>query len=334
MSVSLADIAKKAKVSTAAVSKALRDMNDIAPATRKRIKKIAREMGYTVNIAARMLATRKTMTIGVVVPYPHIPTVIERLRGIQAVATEFEYATSIAFHDGDLAGEIRQLNILRGRVDGIVIVPSCASPELREAIRSLGIPFVCMSEMIPDMPADFAGIDDAEGGRLAARHLIDAGHERIAYLGNSPHTPSDQAILRGLNDVLGSASLVLDKSLTLWGNTEMAQTVANTDNLLAMKERPTALFASNDMAALWALKRLRQQGVAVPGNMALIGFDDIEFARLAEVPLTSVAQPNFDIGYQTATLLLDRLKPGKKNAPLRRVILPPRLVVRESSGRN
>ena len=173
MAVSLADIARHAGLSVAAVSKALRDKPDIALTTRKRIKELAGELNYSPNVAARMLATRKTMSIGLLVPYPQIPSVVDRIRGAEAAATKQGYTLSITFHDGSAEDELRHLETLQGRVDGLVITPSTPAPALRTRLRNLSVPYVCMSEPFPGLKHDFAGVDDAQGGRLAAEHLLD-----------------------------------------------------------------------------------------------------------------------------------------------------------------
>ncbi|MDD2706573.1 MAG: LacI family DNA-binding transcriptional regulator [Verrucomicrobiae bacterium] len=334
MSITLADIAEKAGVSVAAVSKALSDQSDIAPATRRRIKQLAGEMGYVMNVAARTLTMKKTMAIGVVLPLAHIPAVTDRLRGIQAEAMERRYLTSVAFHNGGIDEERKQIEMLYGRVDGFVITPANQSLELAKLLKRLDLPVVCMSEPLVKMETDFSGDDDEEGGRLAAAHLLERGRERIAYLGYAEGTPSDQAILKGMREVFAGKGLSLDKSWIRWGNASQAETRANMDALLAMTPRPDAIMAFSDVTALWVLEHLERRKVAVPGEVAVAGYDDTIFAELGRMPLTSVAQPNFEIGRQAARLLLERLEDesGAAAAPCRRVVFKPRLAVRMSSG--
>jgi len=333
MGVTLADIAKAARVSVAAVSKALNNRPDISAATRKRIKRIAAELGYVTNLAARTLSINKTQTIGVVMPFPHIPTVTDRLRGIQAAALDHTYLTSVAFHDGGPEAETKQIRMLLGRVDGLVITPVNQSDEIEHYLKKAGIPLVSMSEPFRHLETDFVGDDDREGGRLAARHLLEENRFPIAYLGETPDTPSDLAILEGIEDVLSESGERMDERMIRWGNLDMHGTRKNVDALLALPRRPQALFAFSDLTAMWALERLEAKGLRVPEDVALMGYDNILFAALARVPLTSIEQPNFDIGYQAASILLERLTEEKGNGPCKKVIFKPKLVVRSSTRR-
>ena len=331
--VSQRDLAARANLSVAAVSKALRDMPDISEDTRKRVKKLAGEMGYSPNVAARMLATRRSMAIGLLLPLPQIPTTLERIRGAETAAGSRGYATSIVFHDGTLEDEIDKLDLLEGRVDGIVFTPSHPSSKLRTRLRRLTVPFVCMSEPLTGTTCDFVGIDDSEGGRIAAELLVKTGHSRICYFGNAEQTPSDKAVLAGLTAVLSRAGMELRPDDIYWGNTQRDITAANVGKLLREEQRPTALLAISDMAAIWAVRRLRECAVAVPREMSVVGFDDIEFADLAEVPLTSISQPNDEIGRTAAGFLLERIaaRAGRRRVPARKKLFPVQLVIREST---
>ena len=334
MQITLKDIAKKAGFSKAAVSKALNDKSDIPLETRNRIKKIAREMGYSFNFAAKTLATRKTMTVGVVVAFPQIPTVLERIRGIQAAALDNGYATSIAFHDGASEHELKQITILAGRVDGLIITPTHSSQELVNCLEKINVPTVLMSEPLPGLEVDFVGDDDREGGRIAARHLLETGHRLIAYLGDSPDIPSDRLILTGMREVFAEKNMAFDERLVAWDNVTEQSTSKNVDGLLASGTLPSAFFCFSDMTALWALNRLCERGVGVPGEIALVGYDNIEFSRFARVPLTSIAQPNHEIGFQAMTIMLQRLRSSEFAGSAKKVIFPPKLIIRASSREN
>ena len=331
MRVTLADIAKKARVSAAAVSKALNNRSDISAATRKRIKRIAAQMGYVTNVAARTLSMNRTQTLGVVMPFPHIPTVTDRLRGIQAAALEHTYLTSVALHDGRAEDEMKQIQMLLGRVDGLIITPANQTEEIAHYLKAAHVPAVALSEPLIKLQTDFIGDDDREGGTLAARHLLKANRFPFAYLGEAPGTPSDMAILQGVEDVLSENGKHLAERMIRWGNVEKQGTWENIDALLALPQRPQAVFAFSDLTAMWALQRLEAKGLHVPNDVGLIGYDNTLFAELARVPLTSIAQPNFDIGHQAAITLLERLKQNKRDGPFKRIIFKPKLIVRSSS---
>ncbi|MDD5704462.1 MAG: LacI family DNA-binding transcriptional regulator [Kiritimatiellae bacterium] len=331
-SVTLRHIAKRTGLSVAAVSKSLRGHADIAPATRERVRQIAQELGYVMHTAARSLIMQRAMAVGVVLPFAHIPTVTERLRGIQAAALERQYLTMVAFHTGDAEEERRQIEMLYGRVDGLILTPANQKRELGDLLRRMRLPVVCMSEPLTGMETDFVGDDDCEGGRLAAAHLLQNGCCRLAYLGNDPSIPSDAAMLEGLGNALRRRHLrPLDPASVRWGNQNAGDTRRNVDALLDASSPPDGMLVFSDMAAMWALQRLEARGVKVPSEMSLVAYDNSAFAELARVPLTSVAQPNFEIGQHAMHLLLDRLASDTASTPCRRIAYRPTLVVRKSS---
>jgi LacI family transcriptional regulator len=330
--VTLAQIARRCRLSVAAVSKALSEQPDISPRTRERVKRVASRMGYVPNLAARTLATRRTMAIGVLTAFPQIPTVIERIRGIQDAANAAGYATAVAFHDGRADQAQAQLRLFAGRVDGLVLTLPRPSPALLDSLRRLDLPVVLLSEPWPRPHADYVGGDDRDGGRMAVRHLLERGHRRFAYLGQAADTPSDRALLAGMRAALRAARVQPGALRTLWNNLEQATTEANVDRLLATADRPTAIVACSDMAAIWTMHRLRTRGVVVPKDIAVIGFDNTELAAITAVPLTSVGQPSIEIGRQAGALLIERLRPAAAPTARRRIVFPSQLVVRESSG--
>jgi LacI family transcriptional regulator len=325
--VTISEIAKKTGLSRAAVSKALNDKEDISLKTRKMVKKVAKEMGYSVNIAAKMLSMQKTKTIGVVVPFPQNPSVTERIKGIQDEALEASYLTSMAFHDGDPENEIKQIRLLHGRVDGIIITPVCQSADLRSSLKSCKLPLVLMSEHLSEIEADYVSVDDEEAGRIAAEHLTQKNHANIAYLGSSPGAYSDQKLLEGFKRFCNSAKKQC-KIFPYWGCIDKNSTFKNMEAVLS-SSNITAIFAFSDHAALWAMDFLSRN----PGkSIAIIGCDDIELASMEKISLTSISQPNLEIGRQAAKMLLERLTsdPAITFSP-RRIIFPPTLKARKST---
>ncbi|MDD5598598.1 MAG: LacI family DNA-binding transcriptional regulator [Victivallaceae bacterium] len=332
MAVTVTDIARRAGVSKGAVSKALNDKHDISQAMKKKIRKLADEMGYSVNIAAKALSTQKTGTIGIVVAFPQIPTVAERIIGIQELASEYGYLPMVTFHNGTLTDEITHLQKLRNRIDGLIITPINQGGQLVEAINSLKMPVVFMNEMISASNTDFVGDDDEMGGRLAAAHLLETAGHNIAYLGNNLNYYSDSAILRGIRMAFEEKNMDYNCVSVYWGNYSQANTRKNIAALLAAKPDIKGIFTFSDMIALWALDILNEWKISVPGDIKLVGYDDIEFAKMARIPLTSISQPNREIGHTAASLLIERLqkKPAGKFIP-KKIVFPPTLEIRESS---
>lgn len=331
--ITLTDIAREAGVSAAAVSKALSDQSDIAPKTRARIKKIAQQMGYSVNVAARTLATKRTMTLGVIVPFPRNPTVVDRLRGIQASALEAGYLTSMSFHDGVPEDERKQIRLMANRVDGLIITPISQTKDLADVLTMCKVPVVCMSEPLECLETDYVGDDDRLGGRFLGEHLLQTGRSRFAYFGETTLTPSDKGLLEGIREALSGSSqkLAFLREHTTWDNFTREQTFRNLQGILAGETRPDAILSFCDQTSLWIFQELVQRGMRVPEDVAICGYDNNEHLEYISVPLTSVAQPNYEIGSQAVCLLLDRLRDKDTDYPFRKVIYSPQLIVRQST---
>ena len=334
MAATIHDIAEKTGLSLAAVSKALNDKKDISVQTKEYVKQIARELGYTVNIAARTLATKKTMCIGIVVTFPQIPTVLERIRGIQSVLEENNYLGVTAFHDGSSKSEIQNFEMLCGRTDGIILTPTRTSQKFLADLKSCRIPLVLMSEDIPSLTMDYISSDYFEGGMLTARHLVDSGRTHIAFLGSHPSTYSDCQTISGLKKVFKDSNLSFRKNVHIyWHNSTREATGENISLLMREHPETEAVFAFSDITAIWTMDYLRADNIMVPEEVAVVGYDDNELSASLKISLTSVAQPNFDIGRQAALALMERIiECGPSRQEPKKVVFPAKLMVRESSA--
>lgn len=331
MVVTVGDIAKKAGVSKAAVSKALNDKNDISVSMKRKIRKIADEMGYIVNVAAKTLSTRKTGTIGVVVAFPQIPTVAERILGIQDCALQNEYLCMISFHNGELESEINQIRMLRSRVDGLLITPINQAKKLAECIKGLNVPCVLMNETLSGLEADYVGDDDEEGGYIGGIHFIESTQGRMAYFGNRVDCPSDLSVIRGIKRAFEQKGITFYDMPVLWNNIDRESIGKNVELLLERHPAVKGIFGFSDMTALWAMESLAERGIEMPGQMKLMGYDNIDFAAMARIPLTSISQPNRQIGNQAAALLFERLKVSSEKRHPRKIVFSPSLIIRDSS---
>ena len=334
VSITLAQIAERAGVSAAAVSKALNNRSDIAPKTRIQIKKIARQMGYSVNLAARTLATNRTMTLGVIVPFPKNPTVVDRLRGIQAAALEEGYLTSMSFHDGIHEDELKQVRLMVNRVDGMIITPVSQTKDLTNMLKMSNMPVVCMSERLEGCEMDFVGDDDKLGGQLVAEHLVKMGYKRLAYFGEFKSTPSDRLILDGVREVLNKSGRKLPflNDSIIWNNMTRENTIQNLGRILDSGIIPDAIISWSDQTSLWIIGELFSRGYRIPEDIAVSGYDNNEISEYAKVSLTSVAQPNYEIGSQAVRLLLERLQNNQIGPPFRKVVYSPELIIRKSTN--
>ena len=329
------DIAKKADVSIATVSKALTGKEDVSKATRRKIIRVARHMNYRPNPIARSLVTRRTNTLGLIMPYITNPASTERLHGIQHAAFEREFMfISCLSANNDNNTEQKYFQMLCDRqVDGIIIMPIEKNTKDFLSHRSSDISVVIMSECINNLPYDFVGNDDEEGGRIACEHLVKGGHKHIAYLGNSPSVYSDIEVIKGYRNVLEKHHIKESSKLITFGNTNRDTLRKNISNLMSLSPRPTAIMTWSDMIAFWCLEELEKLNIDVPGDMALIGYDNIELSAMFRIPLTTVGQSNYQIGASAADCLIDQIQ-NKHTVHPRKIIFQPRLVVRESCGLN
>ncbi|MBN1445915.1 MAG: LacI family DNA-binding transcriptional regulator [Candidatus Omnitrophica bacterium] len=327
------DVAKKAGVSPGTVSKALLDRHDVSNSTKRRVKRVAEEMGYIPNIIARSLVTSKTNTIGLVTPYLGNPALIERLRGVQNACLSNKYLLITCLNEGGAEEELSQAEALIARkVDGIIITPTGNSIKLKEFISRIEIPVVLMSEMIEGTGCDFVGEDDYEGAKTGMEHLISLGHRNIAYFGSFPEIYSDGRLAKGYRDTLEKYGIPYRKELVLWGNTDRDILEKNVERVMNTVSAPTAIFAWSDIIAIDIMSKLGKMNINVPEDVSIIGYDNIDFLSLFHIPLTTVAQPNFLIGQKTVELLLECIERDGENEPTGKLIFRPELIVRKSTG--
>jgi len=330
--VTIKDIAKKLGVSPSTISKALSDKKDVSAATKEKVKKAVRKSGYFPNSIAQALVTKTTKTIGLVTPYLGNPTLIERVKGIQEAAFASHHILISCLNEGSVEEEGEQIKaLLSRRVDGIIITPVKYDEKLVEIIKKAAVPFVFMSEMINGISCDFTGDDDYNGGRLAAEHLVSLGHKRIAYFGTLSGVYSNKEVLKGYRKVLKEKAIKYDKNLITRGNHDKKVLEKNLTRVLALKNPPTAIFAWSDIMAIGILENLKQRKIKVPQDISLMGYDNMDFLSVFHIPLTTISQPNYQIGYTAAQLLLERIEKGTEFPP-RKIIHKPELVVRESTS--
>jgi LacI family transcriptional regulator len=306
------DIALAAGVSQAAVSLVLNksETPSVPDTTRARILKLADEMGYQPHHPARMLRGARTMALACVVPDITNPFYPGLVRGVQSVAAPAGYDVLMFDTDGREDGETRALNwLLQGRADAVVgTFFHLRIPEL-SALARHSVPIVRLESRHKtggDLPIDSVYIDNAEASAAMTRYLIERGHRRITMI-LAEVGPSQQRAL-GYTSVMRAAGLTADV-VTDSRYSEESGARAMTEILARKRNRPTAVFGANDMLAVGAMVSARSAGLSVPDDIAIAGFDDIPAAGL--LGLTTVRQPEFDLGALAARTLLGRLRPGR-----------------------
>lgn len=328
--VSIKDIAQAAHVSHSTVSRALRDSPLVNPRTRSLIRKIADEQGYTVSAVARSLVTRRTHTIGIVVTSIANPFVGEVVSGIEEVALAHNYSVVLATCHADPARELRAVRSLHERrVDGILVNSSRVGALYLKVLSEMKVPIVLINNQQPGEYVYSVAIDNLGVGREAARHLVQLGHKRVAYVGNQFGLQADTDRFAGYRQILDEADIGFQPELFAHGDGGAEGGARATARLLELPDRPTAVFCYNDMQALGALHAARQRGLSVPGDLSVVGVDDLALASYSDPPLTTVQQPKQDMGRMATRILVDLLAGGR---PESNVMVHGTLIVRQSTA--
>ncbi len=335
----IADVAREAGVSKTAVSFAFNSPDRLAPETAVRIRAIADQLGYTPHPVARMLTQRQTLTIGVLTPQalsvvfsnPFFGAFTE---GVAGAAEESGYALHfISPLHGSLAGAMS-----RATVDGVVAIGlSDDHPEV-EQIRRAGVPIVLVdSTALPEHGS--VEIDDVGGARAAAEHLIGLGHRKVLVIGVEPPAPSrgmdpdgvTSRRLRGYREAFAAAGMEIPDNCVVVGPASIDGGIAALNHAWDDGMRPTAVLAMSDAMAIGAMRALRDMRLTIPGDVSVVGFDDIDLAPHVDPPLTTVHQPIRRKGEEAVRLLLTVVQRRASASPEHRR-LETRLIVRGSTG--
>lgn len=329
--VTIKDIAQIAGVSPSTVSRALNDSPLIREETKARIREIAAALGYERNELARGLVKGASKALGLVVPDITNPFFAEIARGVSDVAHAQGYGVLLCTTEEDLTREAEYLRFLRRkRVDGLVLsTATIDDPNLPELLYS-SIPFVLVSRLSQGLGVPYVVGDDKAGARLAVEHLIQLGHERIAFIGGPANVQSSRDRMEAYQEVLKEHGLTIYTNWAVFANFTQAAGRKAAQKLLRGRIRPTAIFAANDVIALGVIEAAEDLGLSIPQDLSLVGYDDISYASLPRIQLTTVAQPTYEMGRIAAEYLLAVCE-GKEQEKLQRV-LPPRLVVRKTTA--
>lgn len=326
--VKMADVARAAGVSVATVSKVVNGRYGVSEATLAKVRAVIDDLGYATSLGARSLRSHRTNVIGVLVA-EFEPFSTELLKGVSdAIAdTGYELLAFSGGHRGGAVGwERRSLSRLGGTlVDGAIIV----TPTVLDA--GSAIPVVAVDPHTG--PSDVATVDadNFEGAVLATRYLVGLGHHRIAHLGGRPDLESARLREQGFRTAMADAGLSVDEALVRQGGYRAETAAAPARELLTMDDRPTAVFAANDLTAICTMDVAKELGLRVPDDLSVIGFDNVPESVLATPALTTVSQPLREMGAAALGLLV-RLIDGE-DVDARHVQLPTSMVERDSCAR-
>ncbi|WP_235912163.1 LacI family DNA-binding transcriptional regulator [Ruania zhangjianzhongii] len=335
--VTMADVARRAGVSIKTVSNVINGYPHIRSSTRARVEEAVTALDYRLNLSARMLRTRRTGLITLAVPELSLPYFAELADAVIRAADGHGLTVLIEQTSGR---RDRELAVLAGArrtlTDGVLFSPLALGPQDREAF-TVDFPMVLLGERIFGVPADHVTMNNVAGARAATEHLLGLGRRRIAVLGANvaaTDAPTSATLrLDGHAEALAAAGLELDPELVVpaaqWHRLEGAQALGAT---LDRGTSVDAVFALNDALALGALYALHARGLDVPGQVALIGFDDVEDVRFATPTISSVAPGRDEIAQTAVRLLVDRIKPATAERPFVRIVTDARVLARQSTG--
>lgn len=328
-SVTIKDVARVAQVSVATVSRALNGHGNVAEEVRHRVLAAAQELRYTPHAAARSLSSRRTQTLGVVLPDLHGEFFSELMRGIDQVARAQRLHLLVSSYHGNPEEQGAALRAMRGRVDGLLVMsPFVAAPTLLSEHLEPSLPAVLINSQAGLDGTAVLGVDNHGGAMAMVEHLVASGHRRIAFIAGPQDNFDAHERLRGYREAL-QRLLPGAQEWVLPGDFDEASGHRAGRELLAASPRPDAVFAANDMMALGCLFAFAQAGVRVPADIALAGFDDIPLARYVHPALTTIRVNIAELGARAARLLIAKVAGEATNESS---VLTTELIVRESSG--
>ncbi len=327
------DVAEKAGVSPITVSRAFSGTHPVAEKTRNKIFRISKELGYEPDLLARSLAKKQSPIIGVTVlelANPFFAPIIDavqaeaRKRNFMVIVSQSERQESL---DHDSLSQYKQM-----RVAGVLVTPVATDLEYLQRLREAGTSVAVVAREWE--AGDFVTVDDFLGGKIVGEHLSTLGHRKIGCIAlDEPQNTALQSRLKGFEQALTDSGTALTKGCIILTETlRTNQGISAADAFMEMPDKPSAVFVTADRLAIGFIHRLREHGVRIPEDVAVVGYDDIRYSEFLEVPLTTVALPKYEMGQQAARILFKRIESGNKDAEFQQISLEPKLIVRTSCG--
>lgn len=326
----ISQVAARAGVSPTTVSHVINETRFVSSEVRLRVQQAMDDLGYQPNALARSLRRGVTHTLGLILPDSSNPFFAEVAQNLEVEAFDQGYNVILCNAEGSPSKESLYLEVLQKRqVDGLILlITGEDSGSLSQALRP-AVPIVMLDRDLPTADADVVLADNRLGAVLATTHLLQLGHRRIGCISGPSHiTPSARRV-SGYIDALAEAGIPFDEALVVRGDFHPESGRAGVRALLDRPDRPTAIFACNDLMAIGAVRGACEQGLSVPADLSIVGFDDIQLASYITPSLTTVVQPKAEMARAAIRLLMERM--AERGLPVRRQVLSPTLVVRESS---
>lgn len=325
-------VAEKAGVSTSTVSHVINNTRVVSTDVRDRVLAIIAETRYIPSAVARSLKNDKTHTIGMMVPNNSNPYFAELIQGIEDAAFRRSYNVILCNAYDDSKKQATYLRVLlEKRIDGLILVASGADDELAQRLRTLSVPMVLVDREVAGVEADFIESNHETGGYLATDYLIGLGHTEIACVSGPADLPPSRDRVAGYLRALQQAGIGFRPAFLVHSDFTSEGGFRAFQQLLALNNPPTAIFASNDLMAIGGICAASEAHVRIPQQLSVIGYDDIALASYSTPRLTTIAQPKYEMGQLITRLLLERIAGAE--LPLRREMLQTSLVERQSTAR-
>lgn len=325
------DVAALAGISYTTVSHVLNKTRPVSEQVRLKVEAAIAELDYVPSAVARSLKARCTATIGLLVPNSVNPYFAELARGIEDGCERNGYCVILCNSDDNPQKQRSYLRVLlEKRIDGLIVASVGEDRDLLESLAGVRTPMVIVDRALEGVDADLVRIDHEQGGYLATRHLLDLGHRDLACIGGPADTGASQLRLAGFRRAMAEQGLGVPQDRVLHCDFSSPGGHDAAGRLLD-GTRPTAIFAGNDMIGFGVLRAAAERNISVPGELSVIGFDDIELSRYVYPPLTTVGQSIRELGESAAQLLLSRIATPRSGDAEQRIVAP-RIVMRESTG--
>lgn len=327
------DIAKKAKVSSMTVSRVLNNSGPVAAETRDLINKIVKELNYQPDLVAKSLSSRKTMTLGVIVPRTEQlffdNYVAQITSGIADAAYENGYRILLVPIDKSSEDDSIYVNYTkRSLFDGMIILKAKSDDPYLNQLAESGFPFVLVNCNLKNDSYNYVDTENIKGTETAIEYLISKGHKKIAFVAGSEKETNASDRFVGYKNALKKHNIEFRKDYVINGQFEQRVAFEKSKALLELEDRPTAVFCSDDYMAFGVIDQIKSSGLSVPKDIAIIGFDNIEVSKFTKPSLTTIAQPMYKIGKSSVDVLMGLI--SKKYSPPVRKTLDTELIIRES----
>lgn len=328
MGVTIKDIAKELGISYSSVSRALNNKFGVSDKTRKQVIKQAEKMGYQPNAIARGLVKKQSNTIGVIIPDIANSFFGEVTEGIIETANESGYTIFLCISNWDMEIEKMYLKTLQEKqVDGIIL-KSCMDYKEEKYKDEIGVPYIILEGRLTEN-SSLVEVDNKKGAHMGTKYLLERGYKNIAFAGGKKDSYTNMQRVKGYISALDEHNIEIDEELILYGDFTAKSGYNAAKQILENKEID-AIFAGNDVMALGILDYASRNGYNVPKELGVMGFDDIFYAELPQIQLTTIYQPKYDLGKYALQILLEEIQEGE-NRVHKRIVLEPKLVIRDTT---